>query len=183
MPVWDARARAASKPPRFPPNLINVVVVRKWPGCDDAPRGKIVFLTHTAVQQPLQPFDDDGDRSLIENWCMQESKQQWSLQHPPQKTARAVRVHVIFTVLMCALATAYRLQSEQDDLGKEPVGWQRWRRQLLQRTRDKVIMCAQYGYGIFHVAEVMLKQLLPGIGTHQELPSKNGRRPHDKILD
>jgi hypothetical protein len=67
------------------------------------------------------------------------------LKHPPQKTARAVRVHVIFTRLMFALAPAYRLLCEQDATGEEPVGWQRWRRQLMERTRDKVIVFAQ-GY-------------------------------------
>ena len=57
----------------------------------------------------LQPFDDYDDRSLIENCCIKEAKQQWELGHPPQKTERAVRVHVLFTLLMFALATAYRL--------------------------------------------------------------------------
>jgi hypothetical protein len=99
----------------FQPNPINAVVVRKWHGRDFGPGGKTVFLTNAPVEKPLQPFDDYDDRSLIENGCIKESKQPWTLKHPPQKTARAVRVHVIFTVLMFALATAYRLQAEQDD--------------------------------------------------------------------
>ncbi len=90
----------------FQPNLINAVVVRKWNGHEYGPAGKTVFLTNASVEQPLQPFDDDDDRSLIEHGCINESKQQWSLQHPPQKTARAVRVHVMFTLLRFALATA-----------------------------------------------------------------------------
>jgi len=92
------------------------------------PGGNTVFLTNAPVVKPLQPFDNCDGRRLIENCCIKGSKQQWSLKHPPQKTARAVRVHVTFTLLMFALATAYRLQAEEDDLGKEPVGWQRWRR-------------------------------------------------------
>jgi hypothetical protein len=137
-----------------------------------------VFLTNAAVAKPLQPFDDYDDRSLIENCCIKESKQQWSLKHPPQKTARAVRVHVLFTLLMFALATAYRLQCEQDDTGGEPVGWQRWRRQLLEQTRDLVIIFAEDYYGIFHLAEyslllgVNLKDVPPGIGTYQEILAK-----------
>jgi Transposase DDE domain len=127
----------------FEPNPINAVVVRKWHNREYGPAGKTVFLTNAAVDKPLQPFDDYDDRSLIENCCIKESKQQWSLKHPPKKTARAVRVHVLFTLLMFALATAYRLQCEQDALGKEPVGWQRWRRQLLEQTRDQVIVFAQ----------------------------------------
>jgi hypothetical protein len=68
-----------------------------------------VFLTNASVQQPLQPFNDYDDHSLIDNCCIKEAKQPWELGHPPQKTDRAVRVHVVFTLLMFALATAYRL--------------------------------------------------------------------------
>ena len=90
----------------FQPHVINAVVVRTWQGREYGPGGKTVFLTNAAVQQPLQPFDDDDDRSLIENCCIKEAKQQWELGHPPQKHERAVRVHVVFTLLMFALATA-----------------------------------------------------------------------------
>ncbi len=162
----------------FQPHPLNAVVVRKWNGRDYGPGGKTVFLTNAAVDKPLQPFDDYDDRSLIENCCIKESKQQWSLKHPPQKTARAVYVHVLFTVLMFALATAYRLQCEQADTAGEPVGWQRWRRQLLEQTRDHVIVFAQGCYGIFHLAEyslllgVNITDRPPGIGTRQQLLAK-----------
>jgi hypothetical protein len=162
----------------FQGNPINAVVVRKWSGKDDGPGGKTVFLTNGPVQQPLQPFDDDDDRSLIENCCIKEAKQQWDLGHPPQKTERAVRIHVMFTLLMFALATAYRLQCEREATGGEPVGWQRWRRQLLEQTREQVIVFAQGYYGIFHLAEysllvgVKLKDRPPGIGTRQEILAK-----------
>jgi hypothetical protein len=162
----------------FQPNPINAVVVRTWNGHEYGPGGKTVFLTNAPVDKPLQPFDDDDGRSLIENCYIKESKQQWSLKHPPQKTARAVHVHVIFTVLMFALATAYRLQCERADMGKEPVGWQRWRRQLLKQTRDHIIVFAQDYYGIFHMAEyswllgVKLKDVPPGIGTRQDIVAK-----------
>jgi hypothetical protein len=162
----------------FQPNPINAVVVRKWNNRNYGPGGKTVFLTNAAVDKPLQPFDDDDDRSLIEHGCIKESQQPWSLQHPPQKTARAVRVHVMFTLLMFALATAYRLQCEQADVGGEPIGWQRWRRQLLEQTRDHVIVFAGVYYGIFHIAEYSLllggrlKDVPPGIGTRQEILAK-----------
>jgi Transposase DDE domain len=168
----------------FAPNPINVVVVRKWNGKDYGPGGKTVFLTNASVQRPLQPFDDYDDRSLIENCCIKETKQQWDLQHPPQKTARAVRVHVTFTLLMFALATAYRLQCEQAALGEEPVGWQRWRRQLQEQNRDKVIVFAQGYYGIFHVVEyslllgAQLKDVPPGIGTLPEVLARYGLTAH-----
>jgi hypothetical protein len=74
---------------------------------------------------------------------LKEAKQPWNVNHPPQQTARAVRVHVTFTLLRFALATTYRLPCEREALGGEPVGWQRGRCQLLEQHRDKVIVCAQ----------------------------------------
>jgi hypothetical protein len=162
----------------FEANPLNAVVVRKWHGRDYGPGGKTVFLTNASVEKPLQPFDDYDERSLIENCCIKEAKQQWDLGHPPQKTERAVRVHVMFTLLMFALATAYRWQCEREAVGGEPVGWQRWRRQLLEQTRDQVIVCAQGYYGIFHLAEyslllgVRLKDKPPGIGTYDDILAK-----------
>jgi hypothetical protein len=159
----------------FQANPINAVVVRKWQGKDYGPGGKTVFLTNAPVEQPLQVFDDYDDRSLIENCCIKETKQQWELGHPPQKNERAVRVHVVFTLLMFALATAYRLKCEREATSGELVGWQRWRRQLLEQTREKVIVFAKGYYGIFHLAEyslllgVKLKDHPPGIGSQQEI--------------
>jgi hypothetical protein len=139
-----------------------------------------VFLTNAPVDKPLQPFDDDDDRRLLEHGYIKESKPQGSLQHPPQKTARAVRVHVMFTWLMFALATAYRWPCEHEESGGAPVGWQRWRRQLLEQTRDHVIVFAQGGYGIFPLAEyswllgVNIQDRPPGIGTHPQILAKYG---------
>jgi hypothetical protein len=92
-------------------------------------------------------------------------------------------VHVMVTGLMCALATAYRRPCEQADTGRAPVGWQRWRRQLLEQTRDHVIVVAQDCYGIVHMAEYSLlggvqrKDVPPGIGTRQEILAKFGLSP------
>jgi hypothetical protein len=168
----------------FQANPINAVVVRKWQRKDYGPAGKTVFLTNASVATPLQPFDDDDDRSLIENCCIKEAKQQGDLGHPPQKNDRAVRVHVMFTLLMFALATAYRLECEREARAGEPVGWQRWRRQLLEQTRDKVIVFAQGTYGIFHLAEysllvgVKLKDWPPGLGPRQDILTKYGLTSH-----
>ena len=157
------------------PNPITAVVVRQWPGTDDGPGGKTVLLTNAPVEKPLQVFDDDEDRSLIEHGCSKACQPQWDLGPPPPKTARAVHVHVLFTLLMCALASAYRWQCEREAIGNEPVGWQRWRRQLLEQSRDKVIVCAQGYDGLFHLAEssllvgVKLKDVPPGTGTRQEI--------------
>jgi hypothetical protein len=92
--------------------------------------------------------------------------------------ARAVQVHVMFTLLLFALATAYQLQCKREAIGGKPVGWPRWRRQLLEQTREQVIVCAQGYYGIFHLAgyallaAVKLKDRPPGIGTRQHILAK-----------
>jgi Transposase DDE domain len=164
----------------FQANPINAVVVRQWQGKDYGPGGNTVFVTNAPVDQPLRPFDAYDDRSLIENCCIKEAKQQWDLGHPPQKTTRAVRVHVMFTRLMFALATAYRRPCEREALGGEAVGWQRWRRQLLAQTREKVIVFAHGHYGIFHLAEyslvwgVKLKDVPPEIGGRPQVLAKYG---------
>jgi hypothetical protein len=164
----------------FQANPIHAVVVRTWQGKDDGPGGNTVFRTNASVATPLQPFDDDDERSLIENCGMKATKQPWDLSHPPQKNARAVRVHVLFTLLLFALATAYRLPCERETRGKEPVGWQRWRRQLLEQTHDQVIVFAQGYSGIFHLAEyslllgVRLKKIPPEIGSRQQALAKYG---------
>jgi Transposase DDE domain len=106
----------------FEGHPLHAVVVRKWHSRDYGPGGKVVFLTNEAVDKPLRVFDAYDDRSLIANCCSKESKQAWNLKHPPQKTERAVQVHVFFTLAMFALATAYRWQAEQAAVGDEPVG-------------------------------------------------------------
>lgn len=162
----------------------NAVVVRKWHSRDYGPGGKGVFLTNEAVDKPLRVFDAYDDRSLSENCCIKESKPAWHLKPPPQKTERAVQVHVFFTLAMVALATAYRWPAEQAAVGDEPVGWQRWRRQLFQQNRDKVIIFAQGWYGIFHGAEyslllgVKLQEPPPEIGSRRDVLKKYGLLGH-----
>jgi hypothetical protein len=159
----------------FQPHPSNAVVVRTWNGHEYGPGGKPVCLTQASGEHPLRPFHADEDRRLIANCWIKESTQPGSVTPPPQNTARAGRVHVLLTVLMFALATAYRRQGEPADTGDEPLGWQRWRRQLLEQTRDQVMVVAQDGYGIVHLAEssllvgVKLKEVPPGLGTRQEL--------------
>jgi hypothetical protein len=169
----------------FQANPIHAVVVRQWNGKDFGPGGKTVFLTNASVQQPLEPFDDYDERSLIANCCIKAGKQQWSLHHAPQKTEWAVWVHVVFTLLLFGLATAYRLRCEAVEAGTAPVGWQRWRRQPLRQNRDKVIVFAEGYYGIFPMAEFVLllggklKDVPPGIGTQQEIHAKYRLTSHD----
>jgi hypothetical protein len=96
-PYGTAEHRRHTKRRDFQPNPRKAVVVRQWHGRDYGPGGKTVFLTSTSVQQPLQPFDDDDDRSLMEHCGIQEAKQPWELGHPPPDKcaggARACRLH------------------------------------------------------------------------------------------
>jgi hypothetical protein len=131
--------------------------------------GNTIFLSNATVDKPLRVFDDDDERSLIEHCCIKEATQPWEWGHPPQKNDRAVRVHVVFTLLMFALATAYRLPCEREAMGGEPVGWQCWWRQLLEQTREQVLVFAQEYYGILHLAE---DSLLLG-GEAQRCPTHN----------
>jgi hypothetical protein len=68
--------------------------------------------------------------------------------------------------------------------GGEPVGGHRWRRQLLEQTRDRVIVFAHGHDGLFPLAESSLlggvkrKEVPPAIGSRQpvlatyELPAR-----------
>ena len=93
-------------------------------------------------------------------------------------------VHVFFPLTMFTLATAYRWRAEQAAVGDEPVGWRRWRRQLFQQNRDKVVIFAQGWYGIFHVAEyslllgVKLQEPPPEIGSRRDVLKKYGLLGH-----
>jgi hypothetical protein len=160
------------------------VVVRKGNNRDDGPGGKGVLLTNETVDKPLAAFDASDDRRLIEHCGIKESKQAWNLKHPPQKTARAVQVQVFCTLAMFALATAYRLQAAQAAVGDEPLGWQRWRRQLIQQNRAKVIIFAQGWSGIFHVAAYSLllgvrrKEPPLEVGSRRDVLKKYGLMGH-----
>jgi hypothetical protein len=108
----------------FQGNSIKAVVVRKWTGRAYGPGGKTVFVTNALVDKPLRPFDDDADRSLSEHCGIKAWKPPWDVGHPPQKTARAVRVHVLFTLRMVALGAAYRLPCDRQATGGSPLAGQ-----------------------------------------------------------
>ena len=68
----------------FEANPIHTVVVRAGTVHEYGPGGKTVFLTNAPVDRPVQPFDDDDERRLIEHCCIKEAKLPWELGHPPQ---------------------------------------------------------------------------------------------------
>jgi hypothetical protein len=123
----------------------------------------------------------------------------------PNKTAAGVRAHLTFVMLMVATATAYRLwdkathtlpkptplphlarpclpqeapQPAQPPLSHgllEGQGCQRWRRELRQQQRDKLIVFIGGTYGIFEtpeflvLAHVPLRQLPAHLGTPDDV--------------
>jgi hypothetical protein len=164
----------------FHSTRLHAVVVGTWHGQACGPAGQPGFLTNATGDKPLPPCDDDDDRRRIEPGWIKARKPPWRLTPPPQKTARAVRVHVRFTLRMFALATAYRWHGAPEAPGGEPGGWQRWRRQLWEPTRDHVSVVAHGCDGLLHLAEdswllgVNRKDRPPGIGTHPQILAQDG---------
>ena len=171
----------------FAGNPINAVVVSRWENRTFA-KGGTVYLTNGPVDNPFAPFDDYDWRSVIENGLFREAKHPWHLKNSPQKNEAGVVVHVFFTLMVMALTTAYRLESqreeETDQDSPQPLGVallggegaQRWRQRLRAENRDKVIVFAGDHYGIFHTAAVMI---LAGLRVKPDkLPAALGSPTH-----
>lgn len=157
-PPEEGKRRSRKQNPR-----LNAVVVRVW---DNRVLGESghVYLTNGEASDAFAVFDTYDGRSLIENGLFREGKGPWGLEHAPQKTENAVLVHVVFTMAVMALATAYRIWSRQQEVGEPELpqtgiallageGTTAWRRRLLQKNRDKVIVFEGAHYGIFPTME------------------------------
>ena len=115
--VTELRDWAAYRPPKQPGKhlarrnrpALNAVVVQQWH--NDIPTGGVrVYLTNLTVTNPWTVVDAYDDRSWIENGLFRQSKQFGRLTRWfPQKSAAGVRSHLVFVMLMFAVATAYRL--------------------------------------------------------------------------
>ncbi|MBI1877282.1 MAG: hypothetical protein HYR94_03455 [Chloroflexi bacterium] len=112
-PREEGERRTEAQRPR-----LNGVVVRQWN--NHVFKTPPVFLTNGPVEDAFAVFDDYDLRSLIENGIFREGKQPWNLEHTPQKTEAAVIVHVVFTLAVMGLTTAYRLWRKQQELA-QPV--------------------------------------------------------------
>src|SRR6266702_2684966 len=163
---------------------INAVVVRRWENWTPT-TGGTVYLTNGPVKDPFVIFDTYDWRSVIENGIFKEGKHPWHLGKFPKKTEAAVVVHCHFTVLVMALATAFRLWQAQQALSPAQEtdtppslstallggeGTARWRLRLKEENRDKVIVFFADTYGIFHLAELAI---LSRVRLHR-LPSHLG---------
>ena len=244
--VTGLRDWAAYRPPKQPGKhlarrdrpTLNAVVIQQWR--NQTPTGGArVYLTNLTVTNPWPVVDAYDDRSWIENGLFRQNKQFWRLTRWfPQKNEAGVRSHLVFVLLMFAVATAYRLWHKQQvqDLPQPPgltqqpltyrqidpytaevidqptssptstthlashlplttdlepeatpaapaqdilayslfggQGTARWRRELAQHNRDKVIVFMGHRYGIFDTHELMV---LSGIPV-RDLPAHLGSR-------
>ncbi|MFN8454955.1 MAG: transposase [Anaerolineae bacterium] len=119
--VTDLRDWAAYRPPKQPGKhlarrdrpALNAVVVQQWH--NDRPAGGVrVYLTNLNVTNPWLVVDAYDDRSWIENGLFRQNKQFGRLTRWfPQKSEAGVRSHLVFVMLIFAVATAYRLWDKQ----------------------------------------------------------------------
>lgn len=119
--VTDLREWAAYRPLTQPGKrlayrdrpALNAVVVQQWH--NDLPAGGArVYLTNLSVTNPWVVVDAYDDRSWIENGLFRQNKQFGRLTRWfPQKSEAGVRSHLVFVMLIFAVATAYRLWDKQ----------------------------------------------------------------------
>ena len=162
----------------FRPNKINAVVVTEWEGKDYGRDNWVVYLTNMKVYKPLKVFDEYDERSVIENCLFKEAKTGWHIKHSPQKTERAMLIHIFFTLTIFALTNAYREwvreQEEEDLIDKETpsLGIRRWRQEIKRKGKNKAIVFIEDCYGIFWLAEIMI---LSGVRV-KDIPREAGTR-------
>jgi hypothetical protein len=251
--LWDW---AAYRPPKQPGKhlarrnrpTLNAVVVQQWR--NEIPAGGArVYLTNLNVTNPWPVVDAYDDRSWIENGLFRQNKQFGRLTRWfPQKSEAGVRSHLVFVMLIFAVATAYRLwnkHSAEDtppptDPTQPPVAYRqidphtgevtvpptppptsathlashlplgtdtepavppqnrpklayslfdgqgtaRWRRELVQQNRDKVIVFKGHRYGIFDTHELMVlsgipvRDLPPHLGSRTDILRRYGCLPN-----
>jgi hypothetical protein len=68
---------------------------------------QVVLVTNGDVQNPFITFDRYDDRSLLRNNLFLDTKQNWCLEHPPEKTKEGLWVQVYLVMAMKALTIAF----------------------------------------------------------------------------
>jgi len=163
----------------FRPNKINVVVVIEWDGKNYGRDHWVVYLTNMSVYKPLKVFDEYDQRSIIENSLFKEAKQGWFIKHAPQKTERALAIHIFFTLSVFTLTNVYRKwkqdrdrEEAREEADDSILGIRRWREKTSMRVKDKCLVFIGNHYGTFWMAEVMT---LSGIKV-KDIPLKAGTK-------
>jgi hypothetical protein len=156
----------------YEPIPLNAVVVKTWDNQTPPVDKQVVMVTNGAVKDPFVAFDRYDDRSLMENNLFRETKQDWHLEDPPQKTREGVFVQVYMVMAMKALTKAFLMWQEEqarlDALGKETT-WEMYRRKLKMLNRNKLIVFVESYFGIFLSHEVIMLVDVPVHKTAQEL--------------
>ena len=170
----------------FRPHKINTVVVVEWEGKNYGRENWVVYLTNMRVDNPLKVFDEYDERSIIENSLFKEAKQGWFIKHAPQKTERALGVHIFFTLAVFALTNAYRRWSEEREKKETEdflLGIRRWREKVNVKSKDKSLVFIGDRYGIFWMAEIMVllgvkvRDIPPKAGTTKEILARYDIKP------
>lgn len=163
----------------FISNPINAVVVLNDPYKENNPNiDTLVILTNGSVNKPLKVYDGYDDRSEIENSVFREAKQSWFIERPAKNTAQSFRAHVYLTIITMALTTAFRTWLESQDKleqeGKE-TGIRKYREQIRQENKDKLIIFDEDRYAIFEAYEVLIlcgKNVLKPRGFVEKISKK-----------
>jgi hypothetical protein len=174
----------------FKPHKINAVVVVEWDGKNYGENNWVVYLTNMKVNIPMKVFDEYDERSIIENSLFKEAKQGWFIKHVPQKTERALQVHVFFTLAVFALTNIYKKykqEKEEKEAEEEAndflLGIRRWREKQNMASQDKGLVFIGERYGIFYLAELMVlldvkvKDIPLKAGTQEEILARYGLPP------
>ena len=156
----------------YEPIPLNAVVVKTWNNQTPPVDKQVVFVTNREVKDPFVAFDLYDDRSLMENNLFRETKQDWHLEEPPQKTREGVYVQVYMVMAMKALTKSFLMWQEEqarlDALGKETT-WEMYRRKLKMLNRNKLIVFVEAYFGIFLSHEVIMLLDVPVHKTAKEL--------------
>jgi hypothetical protein len=181
----QAKAGAGNSKKFKPKPIHGVVLTESGKGARKDP---LVLLTNSSVHDPFYTADAYWERSTIENCLFREGKQSMFLEHPHQRNAAAMGVHVFFTTAVLALVRAFRAFQAKEEQRCEkglPVTLERFRRQLKAETSDKAIVFAGDGkFGIFPLAEWTIvfglrvrDAALDGIGDRTSILRKYGLSP------
>jgi len=134
----------------FKGNPLNAVVVLQWEDKKYLPGKEKVFLTTLPVKRPEIIIDDYGLRSLVENCAFRELKQGWNINKFPKKTERAVRSHVLLTLVIFNMCNLYRTK-QGEKLTEQ--GIRRFRR---SNYDYKIVIFTEEHFAIFDIEEFAL---------------------------
>lgn len=143
----------------FEPHLLQATVVLRWDGALKDADKEVVLLTTDPSDDPFVAFDAYDDRSLIENTCNREAKENWWLERHPKRSESGVRVQAYFVFVCMALVAGFRaFKSKTDEAERrgQETGITRYRRQLAASNRDRLLVFIGEHFAILRSYEFAL---------------------------